>query len=151
MAKYSTDFQRTSSTTLSVGVLTADSTRPRRAKVYDVILGSEAAPADAALLFTLRRCTAAGTSTGVTPQPLDPADAVTEFDAGENHTVEPTYTANAILLNIPLNQRATFRWAAAPGGELVTPATAANGVGIESDVISTGTPVVTATVHFDEQ
>jgi hypothetical protein len=95
-------------------------------------------------------CTAAGTSTGVTPQNLDPADATTEYDAGENHTIEPTYTAGAILLNIPLNQRATFRWVAAPGGELVFPATASNGAGIETDTISTGTPVITATVHVLE-
>jgi hypothetical protein len=87
----------------------------------------------------------------VTPQNLDPASATTEYDAGENHTVEPTFTAAAILLNIPLNQRATFRWVAAPGGELVMPATAANGFGIETDTISTGTPVITATVHADEE
>src|SRR5690348_2288983 len=120
MAKYSADFQRTASTSASLGSLTSDATRARRAKIYDVILGSEATPADAALLFTFRRCTAAGTNTSVTPQPLDPADFATEFDAGENHSAEPTYTAGAILLNIPLNQRATFRWVAAPGGELVT-------------------------------
>ncbi len=148
--KFVTDFQRTASTTASLGTLTSDSTRPRRLKVYDVMFGSEATPADAAILWTVRRCTAAGTSTAVTPQNLDPADATTEFDAGENHTIEPTYTSNAILLNIPLNQRATFRWVASPGGELVMPATAANGCGIETDTISTGTPVITATVHSEE-
>lgn len=148
--KFSTDFQRTASTTASLGSLTADATRPRRLQVYDVMVGSEATPADAAILWTIRRCTAAGTSTGVTPQNLDPADATTEYDAGENHTIEPTYTAGAILLNIPLNQRATFRWTCAPGGELVLPATAANGCGIETDTISTGTPVITATVHSNE-
>lgn len=149
--KFSVDFQRTASTSASLGSLTADSTRPRRLRVYDAVVGSEATPADAALLWTFRRCTAAGTSTSVTPQNLDPASSTTEYDAGENHTVEPTYTAGAILLNIPLNQRATFRWVAAPGGELVMPATAANGFGIETDAISTGTPVITATIHADEE
>jgi hypothetical protein len=148
--RFAVDFQRTASTTATLGSWTADATRPRRAQVYDIILGSEATPADAGLLWTVRRCTAAGTSTGVTPQNLDPADATTEYDAGENHTIEPTYTAGAILLNIPLNQRATFRWVAAPGGELVFPATASNGAGIETDTISTGTPVITATVHVLE-
>lgn len=149
--KFACDFQRTASTTATLGSMTADSTRPRRLKAYDMVFGSEATPADAAILWTIRRCTAAGTSTGVTPQNLDPADATTEYDAGENHTIEPTYTAGAILLNIALNQRATFRWVAAPGGELVFPATAANGFGIETDTISTGTPVITATVHAEEQ
>lgn len=151
MANYSSDFQRTASTTASLGSWVADATRPRRLKLYDLTMGSEATPADAALLWTLQRCTAAGTSTAVTPQPLDPADAATESDAGENHTVEPTYTAGAILLNIALNQRATFRWVAAPGGELVFPATASNGFGIQTDTISTGTPVITATAHAQEQ
>lgn len=149
--KFACDFQRTASTSAALGSMTADSTRPRRLRVYDVIVGSEATPADAAILWTFRRCSAAGTSTSVTPQNLDPASATTEYDAGENHTVEPTFTAAAILLNIPLNQRATFRWVAAPGGELVMPATAANGFGIETDTISTGTPVITATVHADEE
>jgi hypothetical protein len=147
--RFCTDFQRTASTTASLGSLSADATRPRRAQIYDVMVGSEATPADAAILWTLRRFTAAGTSTGVTPINLDSADATTEFDAGENHTIEPTYTAN-ILLNIPLNQRATFRWTCAPGGELIVPATASNGIGIETDTISTGTPVITSTVHTNE-
>lgn len=149
--KFVCDFQRTASTSASLGTMTADATRPRRLKVYDVAFGSEATPADAALLWTFRRCTAAGTSTAVTPQNLDPADATTEYDAGENHTIEPTYTAGAILGNFPLNQRATFRWVAAPGGEWVMPATASNGFGIETDTISTGTPVITATAYAEEQ
>lgn len=151
MANYSADFQRTASTTASLGSLTAEATTlARRALVYDLIFGSEATPADAAILWTVQRCTAAGTSTAVTPQKLNPADSVATAEAGENHTIEPTYTASEILLNVPLNQRATFRWVAAPGGELVIPATDENGVGIQTDTISTGTPVITATMHFSE-
>ena len=149
--KFACDFQRTASTTASLGSMTADATRPRRLRVYDVMFGSEATPADAAILWTFQRCSAAGTSTGVTPTNLDSASSTTEYDAGENHTIEPTYTATLILLNIPLNQRATFRWVAAPGGELVMPATASNGFGIQTDTISTGTPVITATIHADEE
>lgn len=151
MAKYAVDFQRTASTTGSAGTVVADSTRPRRIKWYDIMFGSEATPADAALLFTAQRCSAAGTGSAVTPQPLDPADAATEADAAENHTIEPTYTAGGIMLNIPVNQRATFRWACSPGAEIVTPATAANGLGIQTDTISTGTPVITVQAHVEEQ
>lgn len=136
MARYAVDFKRTASATASVGTITADATRPRRVKWYDLILGSEASAADNPFLYVLQRCTAAGTSTAVVPQPLDPADAATETDAGENHTIEPTYTAAAILLDIALNQRATFRWVAAPGSELVTPATASNGIGIATPTSS---------------
>lgn len=148
--KFAVDLQRTASTTAALGSLTADATRPRRLRVYDAMFGSEATPADAAILWTFRRCSAAGTSTGVTPQNLDPADATTEYDAGENHTIEPTFTAGAILLNVPLNQRATFRWVAREGCELVMPATASNGFGIETDTVSTGTPVITAQIHAEE-
>lgn len=149
MAKYAVDMLRTASTTLSVGTITADATRPRRVKWYDIIFGSQGTVGDNPFLYTVQRCTAAGTSTAVVPQPLDPADAATEMDAGENHTIEPTYTSAQILLNIGLNQRATFRWVAAPGGELVTPATASNGAGVQT---TTSSAVAIATqVHAEEQ
>src|SRR5512145_1524448 len=130
MANYAIDYHRTASTTASLGSVTADATRPRRGEIYDCVFGSEAAAADNPFLYVLQRFTAAGTSTAVVPQPLDPADAATEMDAGENHTVEPTYTAAAILYELPLNQRASFRWIATERGRMIAPATASNGVGI---------------------
>ena len=149
MARYAVELNRTASTTLSVGNVTADATRPRRGKLYDLAFGSEATPADNVFLWQVQRCTTAGTATGVTPQALDPADAATEMDAAENHTVDPTLTANAILLSIPLNQRASYRWVAAPGGELIFPATASNGLAVRTP---TATAVaISATVHVEEQ
>ena len=50
----------------------------------------------------------------------------------ENHTSEPTYTSNTEVLEIPLNHRATFRWVAAPGSEIITPATDNNGLGFKN-------------------
>jgi hypothetical protein len=150
MANYAAELNRTASTTLSVGSLVADATTPRRNKVYDLVVGSEASPADNAFLWQAQRCTAAGTSTAVTPQALDPADAAALSDVGENHTVDPTLTAGAILLAIALNQRATFRWVASPGGELVLPATASNGVALRTPTAG-GLVAVSATIHFAEQ
>jgi len=141
--------RRTASTTLSLGSISADATRPRRLEWYDIVVGSEAAAADNPFLYVLQRFTAAGTSTAVTLQPLDPADAATEADCGQNHTVEPTYTANQILLDIPLNQRSTFRWIATEGGRLITPATASNGLGIQTPTSSA--VVITSTVHVNER
>jgi hypothetical protein len=132
-----------------VGSVVADATRPRRGKLYELVFGSEATPADNAFLWRVRRITAAGTSTAVTPVALDPADAATESDAGENHTVEPTYTSNSELLVIPVNQKVTYRWLAAPGRELVWPATASNGLGIDTPTASAVT--IAATIHFQEQ
>lgn len=149
MGRYAVQMNRTASATLSVGSLIADATRPRRGKIYDFVFGAEGTPADGVYQIIIQRCTAEGTNTDVVPKPLDPADAATEADAGENHTIEPTYTAAEVMLAISLNQRATFRWVAAPGGELVYPATASNGFGIQTPTCAT--VAVTATWHFEEQ
>lgn len=149
MANYAVQLNRTASAAASLGAFTADPTRPRRLEWHDIIMGSEAAPADNAFLYIFQRCTTAGTSTSVTPQPLDPADAPTEADAGENNTVEPTYTAGAVLLAVALNQRATFRWIASDISRLVTPATASNGLGIQTTTASA--VAITATVHVNER
>ena len=150
MANYIVELNRTASATLSVGNVIADATRPRRGKFYDLVFGSEATPADNVYLWQVQRCTTAGTSTGVTPTAVDPADAATESDAGENHTIDPTLTAGAILLSCPLNQRATFRWVAPPGGEFVYPATASNGLAVRTPTAS-GLLAVTCTVMYQEQ
>jgi hypothetical protein len=149
MARYAVELRRTASTTASLGSVTADATRPRRIKLYYVSFGSEATPADNAFLYRVRRCTAAGTSTAVTPTALDPADAATEQDAGENHTVEPTYTSGSEQLVVPLHQRATFQWTAGQGREIVIPATAANGLGVETPTSSAVT--IAAMLHLEEQ
>lgn len=141
--------RRTASTALSLGNLVANATRPRRTEWYDLVVGSEAAAADNPFLYVVQRCTTVGTATTITIQPLDPADAATEEVASENHTVEPTYTANLILLEIPLNQRATFRWIATEGGRLVTPATASNGLGIQTPTASA--LAITGTLHFNSR
>ena len=149
MAKMSVPLRRTASTTASVGSITADATRPRRFRLFDVVVGSEGSPADNAFLYVFQRCSAAGTSTAVVPRNLDPASATTEMDAGQNHTVEPTYTSANELLFIPVNQRATMRWVAAPGSELVFPATASNGVGVQTP--TSAAVVVSVTAYVDEE
>jgi len=145
----SVKLRRTASAALSLGGINADATRPRRIEWYDVILGCEAPAADNPFLYIFQRYTAAGTATAVAPQKLDPADAVTECDAAENHTVDPTYTANEIVLEIPLNQRATFRWLAVEGGRLISPATASNGIGISTP--TSAALAITATAHVNER
>ena len=49
--------------------------------------------------------------------------------AGQLNTGEPSYTAGLIMNRLPLNQRATYRWVAVPGKELIYPATQNNGFG----------------------
>lgn len=151
MGKYATKMQRTASLTLSVGNITAPAASMRRIKIYDLTFGSEGAPVDAAFLWTGQRCSTTGTRTTVSHLgPLDPAEAACVATVGENHTVEPTYTANTIMLDEPINQKATYRWVAIPGGEIVIPATANAGVGFFTPV-ATNLASVTARAHFEEQ
>jgi hypothetical protein len=148
MANYTVQANRTADATLAVGGILEDATTQRRCKLYDLMFGSEATPADNAFLWTVDRgTTALGTSTAVTPSPLDPADAASISDAGENHTVNPTLGVN--LLAIPLNQRATFRWVAFPGSELVLAATAALSLVVRTPTSSA--VAVSATLAFQEQ
>ena len=127
MARYAQELNKgTSSTTIGVGTVAAGAA-PRRGKVYDCIFGSEATPADQVFLFEANRQTTVATGTAVTPNALDPADPAFSGIALENLTIQGTNTAGAVVLAVPLNARATFRWVAAPGSELVYPATTANG------------------------
>jgi hypothetical protein len=146
--RYSVAVQDTNTAaTTQVGITSAATVRPR---IYDIIVGSDATPADNAAEYNLQRYTAAGTSTSFTPVALDPADPASLSSAGFNHSVEPTYTANAILLEWAQNQRATFRWVAAPGGEIVLPATAANGAGIQTITVAGSAVNTNFTIHFEE-
>lgn len=149
--KASVIFERAAaSTALSLGNLTAPAASMRRIKVHEIFVGSEAAPADQQLKWRVQRCTTTGTRTGVTPQNNDQADAAPLTTAGQAHSVDPTYTANAIYLNDPINQKASYRWVAVKDGELIIPAVANNGLGILTPVITSGTPAINGRMHFEE-
>jgi hypothetical protein len=67
-----------------------------------------------------------------------------------NQTVEPTFTANTSQWAAGMNQRATHRWVAYPGQELVIPATTAAGLAFR--VKSPGyTGTAVAQLEFVEQ
>lgn len=108
----------------------------KRIKIGYVEVGSDAS-ADAAFKSFLQRTTAAGTSTAATPQLRDGADGAASAVAGINHSVEPTYTANAVMLAIAGHQRSTFQWYAAPGAEIIIPLTNNAGIGLLSSVAAT--------------
>ncbi|MCH2220447.1 MAG: hypothetical protein MK097_09015 [Dechloromonas sp.] len=95
----------------------------RRIKVDDIFMGVEGTPSDQAMVWDLSRTTAAGTGTSITPNPNDPADGAALTVGLANLTVEPTVTANSGLLPAAVNQRASVRWVATPGKEIVVPAT----------------------------
>lgn len=134
--------------TAATTIIELRSTAAIRPAIYDVTIGSQTTPADAAVDTFLQRTTTAGTSTAVTPQALDSGDPAATATAGKAHSAEPTYTANAILLEIAQNQRATYRWVAAPESELQLPA-AANGIGALINAVSS-TFTQNMTLHYAE-
>lgn len=99
-----------------------------RPKIYDLIVGSSSTPADNVGQFKVQRNSTASTGgTAITPAPIDPGDPASLSAA----MMAPSMTAptlGTVLLQWAQNQRATFRWVAAPGKELVAPATASNGL-----------------------
>ncbi len=144
---YSIDGRDTNTAATTIlGLTSAATIRP---KIYYVGLGSYGTPNDYGAEYQLGRYTVAGTSTAVVPQALDPGNPAALASAGEAHSVEPTYTAAAILLSIGVHMRDSYQWYAAPGCELVLPATAANGVGFYVVAVSTAWTAA-AVFHYAE-
>ena len=133
--------------TTQIGMTSAATIRP---SIYDLICGSDATPADNAAEYVLQRHTAAGTSTAFTPVALEPADPTSLAAAGQNHSVEPTYTAAALLLNWAQNQRATYRWVAEPNSEIRFPSTAANGGSVQTIGIAGSAVNMNFQIYFEE-
>lgn len=128
------------------GVAGTSAVRPH---IYDILVGSNATPADNSSEWWLLRFTAAGTSTAVTPEKVDSGDPAATAPCGKNHSAEPTY-GTVPLLDIAVNQRATFRWVAAPGSEIVSPATAANGLGLQCQGVGGSGVTTISSVLFCE-
>jgi len=120
-----------------------------RGRIYDILVGSDAAPADVATEFNVIRGTVSGAGTALTEVALDSAAPSAQLSGEGGTFTGQTKTANTTMLEIALNQRATFRWVAAPDGEIVVPATSDNWVGLES-IGSGGTPNINATFHWVE-
>lgn len=111
-------------------ILRAPPTAMRRIKLGDFVVGAGDVPADNVCNLKILRSTTVGTLTDVVPTALDPADAACVSILGNLVTVEPT-TGGVALMAFAMNQRATYRWVAAPGEELIIPATANNGLAIQ--------------------
>ncbi len=122
----------------------------RRGKVYDILIGTNGTPADNALEFVLARLTAPSTSAIASANALDPADSAAASGVVANSTTVGTFTSSAEVWYVGINQRASYRWVAAPGSEFVYPATSSAGFGLRARSAGyTGT--ATGTILFEEQ
>lgn len=137
MRRYTGYSNATNTVSTTVPMFTVVANTTVRGRVYDFISGSDATPADAATKLGFRRISARGTAaTSVTANALDPADpaALLLYDATWN--INPTITATSEVLQVPHNQRATFRWVAVPDSEIIIPATSGAGLALMSIVAS---------------
>lgn len=130
-------------------MLTLTATAAVNPSIFYFTIGFEGTPADNQLPWYIQRFTAAGTGTAVTPQNLGPDTTAATAVGAENHTIEPTYSANAVLWRLGLNQRAAYSVVLDPEGCLTAPATANNGLGLYG-VHGTVTALFGGTLHFRE-
>jgi len=120
--------QATTTTYKTLIAMTAATATLRRAFLYDVLMGCAGTPANNSYVFDISRQTAAGTSTSATPTILDPADAASGTVGSANFTAEGTITAASSVLNLAMNQQASYRWVAYGDAQrLVVPGTNLNG------------------------
>ena len=149
MALWSTGGSKDATSVQAVLLLVAAAASMRRAELYDFAIGSNAVSADTTFLWIVQRCTTAGTGAALTPNANDPADPIAATTVVKDTvTVDPTLTAAAFLARIPLNQKATYRWATIPGTGIIIPATASNGVILGLSAATT--TLFAATASFNE-
>lgn len=144
----------TSTATLGSGSL-------HRGKLYDILIGTNGTPADNYLEFDVTRVTlgtssvlAVGISSLSSNHMLDLADGGYINLCAINSSIETAFTATTETWYVGINQRASYRWVAAPGSEIVWPATTSavgnNGIAVRArSGAYTGT--ATATVMWSEQ
>lgn len=122
----------------------------RRLKIYDILIGTNGTPADNFVEWDVSRVTTASSLTILAATPLDAADASALTTAAVNSSISGTITTGTNVFYVGINQRASYRWVAAPGSELVGPAVSSNGFQLRTRSAGyTGT--ATATVLFQEQ
>ncbi len=134
----------------------------RRGAIYDILVGTNGVPADNYLEWDVARVTAGATTTNgagsissvSSNYVLDPADAGFVGYAMINSSNEGNITPLGTLWGVGINQRASYRWVAAPGSELIYPAvssgTGSNGLALRAKSAGyTGT--ATGTVMFSER
>lgn len=134
----------------------------KRGRIYDILVGTNGTPADNFMEFDVTRATIGTTPAAVT---LGISSLSSNFTADTadngnslnwisiNSTAEGGITPTTECWYVGVNQRASYRWVANPGSELVWPAvssaTASNGLSCRTR--SGGyTGTATMTIYYSE-
>ena len=120
------------------------------ARIYEILIGSDATPGDYSITFDISAQTAAGTSTLVTPVLLDPTSRSSAIVGNVNFTAEGTITAASSAFYVGINQRGAYRWVAAPGGEIVLPITNNAGYALRAKSASGFSGTITCQIYYRE-
>jgi hypothetical protein len=130
-------------------LLSVLSATDRRPKLKQIIIGcTDGTPADNHVRFALRRMTADGTGTAVTPMPHDPGDGATPTcTSKKNYSAEPTYAAGN-LAEFGLHQRATGVFEPPPGA--VWTCAIGSGPGLGLQMLSATVKNYNVTFIFEE-
>lgn len=132
----------------------------RRGKIYDILIGQPATPADTYLQWDMMRLSATGSSGNTFAGALtsastlfaaDPADGGANSFFVANSSIETNVTAIADVWSVAINQRASYRWVAAPGSELVYAAVSSAALALRALGAGSYTGQVSATVMLTEQ
>lgn len=128
MSLYSVAGSQTAAAKTALTVISAATIRPRITEFKYSNIGLVAT--DSGFEMQAKRCTTAGTTTGVTPSPMDSGDPAATFTAGSNASAEPTFTASTVVDDTSVNPRGIYVWRGYdPSAYIVLPATASNGMG----------------------
>ena len=132
-----------------IGVSASSTSAPlRRGAVYDVLIGTNGTPADNFVEWDISRVTASSSATIVAVAPLDSADGAATSVVTVNSSTFATISVPNMWY-VGVNQRASYRWVAAPGSELIWPATSSAGFQLRQR--SGGyTGTATGTILFSE-
>jgi hypothetical protein len=132
----------------------------RRGKIYDLLVGTAGTPADFSYEWEVTRTTAMGSTNTTAPAgslssvssafALDIADVGFSAYALNNSSAETNMPAGAQVWYVGINQRASYRWVAAPGSELVWPAVSSQGMALKTRSVSGGTATATGSIYFSE-
>lgn len=109
-------------------------------RIQKILLSSSGTPtSDQSINTQIRRQTAVGTGTSVTPGVKQPGQfPAAETTALSNLTVEPTYSSGSIL-DLFHNPRLTLQWQPSETyAEILVPLTANNGVGSQCAAVGGG-------------
>lgn len=108
----------------------------RRTGYYDFTIGATAAGDNVAgygvNFVTAEAMTPAGTNVPEVALDQEATSETPSKDVVQAPTGQPTHGADEVI-EVGLNERATYRWVAAPGGELIVAANADDGITFEVD------------------